>query len=107
MIFDHRTYTVKPGMMRKQLELYEKHGLQAQIRHLGAPVLYGVTETGRSTPRSTSGLTRARPTGSSAARRCRPIPNGRPISRRARRPAVTGQENRILTAVPFFEVRRQ
>jgi hypothetical protein len=45
MIFDHRTYTVKPGMMKKQLELYEKHGLQAQIRHL-APVLYGVTETG-------------------------------------------------------------
>jgi hypothetical protein len=47
MIFDHRTYTVKPGTMPRQLELYEKHGKAAQERHLGRPVFYGVTETGR------------------------------------------------------------
>ena len=46
MIFDHRTYTVKPGTIGKQLELYDKHGRAPQERHLGKPVFYGVTETG-------------------------------------------------------------
>jgi NIPSNAP len=46
MIFDHRTYTVKPGSLPKQLRLYEKHGKAPQERHLGKPLLYGVTETG-------------------------------------------------------------
>jgi hypothetical protein len=46
MIFDHRTYTVRPGTLPKQLELYDEHGRAAQERHLGKPVLYGVTETG-------------------------------------------------------------
>jgi hypothetical protein len=46
MIFDHRTYTVTPGTLPKQLELYDRHGRAAQERHLGKVVLYGVTETG-------------------------------------------------------------
>jgi hypothetical protein len=46
MIFDHRTYTVKPGTLPRQLELYAKHGKAAQERHLGKPVFYGITETG-------------------------------------------------------------
>ena len=46
MIFDHRTYTCRPGTVPKQLALYEKHGLHVQVRHLGEPVLYGITETG-------------------------------------------------------------
>lgn len=46
MLFDHRTYTVKPGTLPKQLELYEKHGKVPQERHLGKPLLYGMTETG-------------------------------------------------------------
>src|SRR5687768_13964681 len=39
MIFDHRTYTVRPGTLPKQLELYEKHGKAPQERHLGKPLL--------------------------------------------------------------------
>ena len=46
MIFDHRTYTVRPGTLAKHLKLYEEHGLAAQKRPLGEPLLYGVTETG-------------------------------------------------------------
>lgn len=46
MIFDHRTYTCRPGTIQRQLELYREHGLAPQTRHLGEPVLYGVTETG-------------------------------------------------------------
>lgn len=47
MIFDHRTYTCKPGTVPLQLALYEKHGKAPQEKHLGKPVLYGVTETGK------------------------------------------------------------
>ena len=46
MLLDHRTYTVRPGTLQKQLALYEKYGLAVQIRHLGEPLAYLVTETG-------------------------------------------------------------
>jgi NIPSNAP len=46
MIFDHRTYTVKPGTLLRHLKIYEEYGMKAQQRHLGQPLLYGVTETG-------------------------------------------------------------
>ena len=46
MIFDHRTYTVRPGTLAKHLKLYEEYGLAAQKRHLGEPLLYAITETG-------------------------------------------------------------
>jgi len=46
MIFDMRIYTCKPGTVPAQLALYKEHGFVPQTRHLGQPVLYGVTETG-------------------------------------------------------------
>jgi len=46
MLFDHRTYTCKPGTLPKQLALYEKHGLEVQQHHLGKPLFYAITETG-------------------------------------------------------------
>ena len=46
MLVDHRTYAVRPGTLRKQLALYEKHGLAPQKRHFGEPLAYLVTETG-------------------------------------------------------------
>jgi hypothetical protein len=46
MLLDHRTYTVRPGTIRKQLALYEKHGLAPQKRHFGEPLAYAVAETG-------------------------------------------------------------
>ena len=46
MIFDHRTYTCRPGTIKTQLKMYEDHGLVPQCRHLGQPVLYGAVETG-------------------------------------------------------------
>jgi len=30
MLLDHRTYTVRAGTLRKQMALYEKHGLASQ-----------------------------------------------------------------------------
>lgn len=46
MIYDHRTYTCRPGTIRKHLDLYIQHGYAAQTRHLGQPVLYAGTDVG-------------------------------------------------------------
>lgn len=46
MIFDHRTYTCRPGTIKRHMKLYEDHGWAVQSRHLGQPVLYGAVETG-------------------------------------------------------------
>lgn len=46
MILDHRTYTCRPGTIRKHLALYEANGWAIQSKHLGRPVVYAATETG-------------------------------------------------------------
>jgi NIPSNAP len=46
MLLDHRTYTLRPGTLRKQLELYEQFGLGPQKRHFGEPLAWLVSETG-------------------------------------------------------------
>ena len=46
MLLDHRTYTVRAGCLRKQMALYEKHGLAVQKRHFGEPLAWLVAETG-------------------------------------------------------------
>ena len=46
MIVDLRTYRVKPGKMLQELDLYAKHGLAAQVRHLGPPLAYLFGESG-------------------------------------------------------------
>ena len=46
MIYDMRIYTCRPGTVAAQLALYKEHGYATQTKHLGEPVLYGVTETG-------------------------------------------------------------
>lgn len=46
MIWDHRTYTCRPGTIKKHMKLYEEHGWAIQSRHLGQPVIYGQVETG-------------------------------------------------------------
>lgn len=46
MLFDHRTYTCRFGTLKKQLALYEAHGWDTQVKHLGKPLLYAATDTG-------------------------------------------------------------
>ena len=46
MLVDHRTYRIKPGMTQAHLDIYEKHGLAAQTRHLGPPLAYMYAESG-------------------------------------------------------------
>ena len=46
MLYDMRTYRVKPGTINEHMKLYEEQGWPAQTRNLGQPALYLVTETG-------------------------------------------------------------
>lgn len=46
MLFDVRTYTCRPGTIKKHLALYAEHGYAIQSRHLGKPLAYMQTETG-------------------------------------------------------------
>jgi hypothetical protein len=46
MLLDVRTYTCRPGTIKKHLALYERLGKGPQTRHLGEPFAYLVTETG-------------------------------------------------------------
>ncbi|MDB4035109.1 NIPSNAP family protein [Pseudomonadales bacterium] len=46
MLFDVRTYTLHPGTLKKQLDLYEQYGFEVQTRHLGKPFAFLLPETG-------------------------------------------------------------
>lgn len=46
MLIDHRTYTIKPGKMQAHIEIYQKYGYNAQVRHLGKPLAYMYAESG-------------------------------------------------------------
>ncbi|MDT3683516.1 MAG: NIPSNAP family protein [Pseudorhodoplanes sp.] len=46
MLIDHRTYVIKPGKMQAHIEIYQKYGYQAQVRHLGKPLAYMYAESG-------------------------------------------------------------
>ncbi len=46
MIIDHRTYHVHPGRVPAQLDLYSKLGYPVQLRYIGEPLCYMVSESG-------------------------------------------------------------
>ena len=46
MLLDVRTYSCRPGTIRKHLALYEEYGRAPQSKHLGQPLAYLTTETG-------------------------------------------------------------
>ncbi len=106
MIFDHRTYTCKPGTVPLQLSLYEKHGKAPQEKHLGKPVLYGITETGAI---NTYIHVWAYEDAADRARR-RAAMQADPdwqdfLKRSAEAGNLLAQENQILTAAPFFDLK--
>ncbi len=46
MLLDVRTYTCRPGMIKKQMALYNESGREPQTRNLGQPLAFLTTETG-------------------------------------------------------------
>ncbi len=107
MIFDHRTYTCRPGTLAKQLALYDQHGRAIQEKHLGAPVLYGFGETG---PLNTYIHVWAYDSAADREQR-RAVMAADPdwqafLAKSAEAGYLIAQENRILTAVPWFTPKR-
>lgn len=107
MIFDHRTYTCRPGTIALHLALYEKHGKAAQEKHLGKPVLFGVTETG--TINTYIHVWAYEDIADRAKRRAamQADPDWQAyLKKSAEASYLIAQQNQILTAAPFFDFKR-
>ena len=102
MIYDMRIYTCRPGTVPAQLELYRQHGYATQVKHLGKPVLYGVTETG---PINTYVHVWAYESAADREKRRAAMqadPDWQAFLKQTREAGyLIGQENRILTGVTF------
>lgn len=46
MLYELRHYTCKPGTMPEQHDIYQKWGMEPQVRVLGLPVMFAITEVG-------------------------------------------------------------
>ena len=107
MIFDMRTYTCKPGTVPAQLKLYEDHGYAVQTRHLGEPVVYGVTETGAINTyvhiwAYDDAADRAKKRAAMQA-----DPDWHAFLAKTKEAGnLIAQENQILQAAPFFKLKR-
>ena len=47
MLIDHRTYRILPGRVPAQVELYSKLAYPVQLRYMGEPHYYMVSESGQ------------------------------------------------------------
>jgi hypothetical protein len=104
MIFDHRTYTCRPGTIKKHLALYEANGWAAQSKHLGRPVLYAATETGD--VNSYVHIWVFKDAADREARRAAMQADpkwGEYLKMSAEAGYLLSQRNQILKPVPFFE----
>lgn len=105
MIFDHRTYTLKPGTVRAHLEQYARYGYDAQSKHLGKPVLYATTEVGD--VNSYVHVWAYKDLADRTARRAAlwADPDWLAYVKRSQElGALIAQENKILVATSFFEL---
>lgn len=103
MIYDHRTYTCRPGTIAKHLKLYAEYGWQVQRRHLGDPVVYAMTETGD--VNAYVHIWRYDDVADRAEKRARlqADPEWQAyLQKSAEAGYLVSQVNRILTPVPFF-----
>lgn len=104
MLFDMRTYTVRPGTLKSHLSLYEEHGWKVQSQHLGEPLAYLVTETG---PLNTyTHIWSYADAADRAQRRAAMEKDTAWIAYRtesSKAGFLTGQENRLMVPAPFFK----
>ena len=107
MILDMRTYTCRPGTIKKHMALYEEFGLAPQTRHLGQPILYGMTETG-----DVNTYVHVWVYESAADRETRRAamqadPDWQAyLEKSAEAGYLIAQENKILVPAPFFTAKR-
>jgi hypothetical protein len=107
MLLDVRTYTCRPGTIKKHLALYEKLGKGPQTRHLGQPFAYLVTETGN--VNQYIHIWAYENAGDRERRRAAMWADPEWIAyteESAKLGALDQQENRLMTPVAFFPLQR-
>ena len=107
MLLDVRTYTCRPGTIKKHIALYEKMGKAPQTRHLGQPLAYMTTETGNVNQyihiwvyENAADREKRR-----AAMWADPDWVAS-VEESAKLGALEAQENRLMTPVSFFPIKR-
>jgi uncharacterized protein (DUF2461 family) len=104
MIYDHRTYTCRPGTIKAHLDLYVAQGMATQIKHLGQPVLYATTDVGD--VNSYVHVWQYKDPADRAARRAamQADPEWQAyLKKSAELGALISQDNKILVAASFFK----
>jgi len=107
MLLDVRTYRCKPGTLGAHLALYEKLGKGPQTRHLGQPLAYLVTETGN--PNEYVHIWCYENAGDREKRRAAMWADAEwlaYVGESAKLAALEWQENRLMTPVGFFPIKR-
>ena len=107
MLLDVRTYTCRPGTIKKHLELYAKMGAEPQSRNLGKPLLYMTTETGN--PNQYVHIWAYENAGDREAKRKNlwADPDWLAyVQESGKLGALEAQENRLMVPVDFFPNRR-
>jgi hypothetical protein len=107
MLFDVRTYTCRPGTIKKHLALYEKLGKSPQTKHLGQPFAYLVTETGN--VNQYIHIWAYEDAADRAKRRAAMMADPDWMTfmeESAKLGALEHQENRLMTDVSFFPAKR-
>jgi hypothetical protein len=107
MLLDVRTYTCRPQTIKKHIALYEKMGMKPQTRHLGQPLAYMTTETG-----NVNQYMHIWAYENAADREKRRAAMWADpewvayIEESAKLGALERQENRLMTPVSFFPIKR-
>ncbi len=107
MLLDVRTYTCRPGTIKKHLALYQKYGKEPQTRHLGQPFAYLVTETGN--PNQYLHIWLYEDAGDRERKRDAMRADAEWVAyteKSAELGALVSQQNRLMTPVEFFELKR-
>ena len=107
MLLDVRTYTCRPQTIKKHIALYEKMGKTPQTRHLGQPLAYMTTETGNVNQYLHIWVY----VDAADREKRRAAMWADPewvayIEESAKLGALEAQENRLMTPVPFFPIKR-
>ncbi len=107
MLLDGRTYTCRPGTIKKHLALYEKMGKTPQTRHLGQPLAFMTTEAG-----NVNQYIHIWVYENAVDREKRRVAMWADpewlayVEESAKLGALEAQENRLMTPVPFFPIKR-
>ena len=107
MLLDVRTYTCKPGTIKKHLALYERLGKDVQTRHLGQPFAYLVTETGN--PNQYLHIWAYQNAADREQRRAAMQADpgwAAYLEESAKLGALESQQNRLMKPVDFFPIKR-